>query len=458
MNLQVQTFRTAAPVAALLAIAGTADGAVLTAGPGGTYPTVQAALNAAVALPGDDEVRVREGVYPENLSIDLGGLGDLIELSGGWNSSFTTASGARNTVIDGGGLGRVFEILTRGADRLVVHGMQFVNGEAEFRVGVTIDAQDGSSVALYNLTIRDNVAIADRASDAGLYASLSGSADLQVLDCDLLSNTVTSTGTVDARGGGLSVQLSNTSTVSIVGNRIRNNVVSIGPGGFGLGGGADIVQFDPTTTVLLTDNEFRENRITASDAFGTGLLLGGGNWMLRRNLFANNIDDDATAFGAQASLSAYGVSGAGIVSDTLVVNGNARGLQLNAGDDSILRANNLTIVGHPSERGLLANINGTGQLSVYNSISVNNGTNAQLGAGVTEGSNLFVDDPDLFIDPLVGDYRLATGAAAIDAGDDLPPGGLGPLDFAGEARIFGPAVDIGAYEANDVMFRDGFEV
>lgn len=160
-------------------------------------------------------------------------------------------------------------------------------------------------------------------------------------------------------------------------------------------------------------------------------------------------------FGAQLSLSAF--TGSGIVSDTLVINGDARGVQLGASGTAVVRANNLTIVGHPADRGLLANLFGSAQLSVYNSIAVNSGVNAQLGTGVTQGSNIFVNDPGLFRDLLGGDYRLALGSSAIDAGDNTPPGGLGPFDLDGQARMVGSVVDIGAYESNDLLFSDRFE-
>lgn len=455
MKRKIQTLQAVGPSLMLLALASAAQGAVLTAGPGGTYSSIQDALDTAVSLPGDDEIRVRFGVYPENLFVDLAGSGDLIEMSGGWDASFTTASDARTTVIDGGGLGKVFEIQTEGADRFVLHGMELANGEDMLRAGVALFARDSSSVELFNLTIRDNLAVADRTSAAGLFAVLSGSADLELRDCDLLENTVTSTGTVDGRGGGLTVELNDSAIARIIDNRIRDNVVTVAGSGSGLGAGADIIQFAGGTSIDLTGNEIRGNRIDASSVTGTGLMISGTNWIARRNLIANNIDDSANGFGAQLAVSTF--SGEATLSDTLVVDGNARGVQLNANNGAALRATNLTISGHFTERGLLASTSSGGQLSVYNSISVNNGVNAQLDPSVDEGSNLFSNDPGLFIDPLIGDYRLAPGSAAINAGDNTPPGGLGPLDLAGRTRVFGPAVDIGAYEADDVLFEDGFE-
>ena len=56
------------------------------------------------------------------------------------------------------------------------------------------------------------------------------------------------------------------------------------------------------------------------------------------------------------------------------------------------------------------------------------------------------------------DFRLMTHSPAMDAGDSAPFGGVTTQDLAGQARISGPAIDLGAYEADsDRIFRDGLE-
>jgi hypothetical protein len=56
------------------------------------------------------------------------------------------------------------------------------------------------------------------------------------------------------------------------------------------------------------------------------------------------------------------------------------------------------------------------------------------------------------------DFRLAPSSPAMDAGDSSPYGGVSTLDLAGAARVSGPAIDLGAYEAfSDRVFRDGFD-
>ncbi len=65
--------------------------------------------------------------------------------------------------------------------------------------------------------------------------------------------------------------------------------------------------------------------------------------------------------------------------------------------------------------------------------------------GFAEGGSTFTVDPR-FVDAAGGDYQLASGSPMIDTGTNGPPGGLPDVDAAGDVRVAGAAVDIGAYE------------
>ena len=74
-----------------------------------------------------------------------------------------------------------------------------------------------------------------------------------------------------------------------------------------------------------------------------------------------------------------------------------------------------------------------------------NGAPNQL-AGTSIGPHLTL--PPRFIDPAGGNLRLKASSPLIDRGDTCSPGGVAGPDAAGRNRLFGPAVDIGAFEWN----------
>ena len=74
------------------------------------------------------------------------------------------------------------------------------------------------------------------------------------------------------------------------------------------------------------------------------------------------------------------------------------------------------------------------------------------------GANPILQELELSVDPLFGlDFRLQLQSPLREAGVDEPFGGLSATDLAGEPRIIGAHVDIGAYENRDSVFADGFE-
>lgn len=82
-----------------------------------------------------------------------------------------------------------------------------------------------------------------------------------------------------------------------------------------------------------------------------------------------------------------------------------------------------------------------------------------VGQGTPDPSsiNTISIDPK-FVDPLNFDFHLRPNSPLIDLGSDtsIPVlGGMSAFDLDGNDRVIGPAIDLGAYEA-DVIFRDGF--
>ena len=76
---------------------------------------------------------------------------------------------------------------------------------------------------------------------------------------------------------------------------------------------------------------------------------------------------------------------------------------------------------------------GGGTSGTFEAILFDNGSDVY--GPVSESHNLR-EDP-LFLNPF-SDFHLRSGSPAIDAGDPVPPGGLGPWDFEGSTGSTGP--------------------
>lgn len=88
---------------------------------------------------------------------------------------------------------------------------------------------------------------------------------------------------------------------------------------------------------------------------------------------------------------------------------------------------------------------GGSQVYVYNNAHTVSGIINGIVEGGCEGICINVSQADpLFVNPAAGDLRLQAGSPAINAGDN----GVGPgvVDLAGNTRIQGGRVDLGAYE------------
>src|SRR5690606_28661537 len=66
-------------------------------------------------------------------------------------------------------------------------------------------------------------------------------------------------------------------------------------------------------------------------------------------------------------------------------------------------------------------------------------------AGSMQDAHSSFADP-LLLDMIEPDPRVAIGSPAIDAGNDPGGGVVGTIDYGGNPRIRGAAIDIGAYE------------
>ena len=94
------------------------------------------------------------------------------------------------------------------------------------------------------------------------------------------------------------------------------------------------------------------------------------------------------------------------------------------------------------------NIFANNQTNYYNPLNWDPGKtdyNMYYGSNVGPGSNSVTRDP-LFSNAAAGDLSLQSTSPAIGAGDpNTPQSVVGWLDYAGNARIYGGTIDIGAY-------------
>ncbi len=443
--------------------AGAARTATFNVGPDGSFTTIQAAINAAIAAGGSNQIRVEAGIYDENLTLTQ--TAGTLDIQGGWNAAFTQRNpDPTATEISGGVSARVLNAAVNGG-QFTFSGFFIVGGAATDRGG-------------------------------GVYLHAANNALAQIHDSRFVFNTVTATGSANALGGAFYAELFNSAALVFEGNVIDSNSATVSSG-VANGGGMFIEAFD-SSDVALSDCILQNNVSKATDASGHASAGGAqfdiaGNALItvsRTRFLANSLQaSDAT----HASFSGAFVSGSctgncefdftqdtfdgnhGLAASQLAVGMQAQGMAGNpkvyAADVQISRGDggglylqmdqgtaNLVSFSVADNAGTGIYLVPNATISLYNSLAFGNNANLIVaGPGSAQlGNNLTAGDP-LFIDAAHGNYRLQAGSPARDAGTASPPGGLGLFDLDGNPRTFGPAPDIGAFEIGDGIFKDGFD-
>lgn len=217
----------------------------------GDQPTVQAAINAAVA---GDEVVVAPGVYKENVNF------------GGKAITVRSSSGPAVTILDGQQLGSVV-IFTTGEGRgSVLRGFTLKNGRASSIGGSGIRLQ-GTSPTIVNNVITNN-----QGCSSGPGIHVQGGSPL--ISANVITNNSVQTGCSGQSGGGINV--SGAGSAEITNNTITGNSATFGGG----------VSFNAAGTPTLSNNRISGN---------TGISGGGGirlsnasNVLIRQNVIVEN--------------------------------------------------------------------------------------------------------------------------------------------------------------------------
>ena len=256
--------------------------------------------------------------------------------------------------------------------------------------------------------------------------------------------------TIDANERSRGFYISQAATVSLVGLTITNGLVS------GNGGG---IWCTSSSTLTVTNCNILGNSAT----YGGGIYLGSSTLAITNCTIAGNFG--SYGGGINSVLSTLTVTNCVILENSATNYGG--GIQHTSGT---LTATNCTITGNFSD-SYGGGIYNTGTMTINNTIVAGNTAKTarpNISGTLSGGNNLIGDgtgqtalvngvngnlvgtttNPIIpgFVNAAQGEYRLAVGSPAIDAGsNDLIPSGI-TTDFDGNARIYGGTVDIGAYE------------
>jgi hypothetical protein len=433
-------------ILAFAAAATSGRAAIFTVGAGGTHATVQAAIDAALAAGGANEIRVAAGTRLETVRIEAAGAVSLA-LLGGYLPGFTSRSPApvattldaehreppltvhctagevrvegfalvrgfdRDTGLSGGGA----EILASGTCAVGVTNVDLRDSRGG---GAHLYAADAASIALAHAALLRNDGGSVERYAAGILIVTSGDGRIDLSDVDLRDHT---------RGQSTLAIFQHEGKVTLRQVSLQDNDTSSGVWGF-LGR-----KCGPSATASVT--EIRGLRV--ENTTGAGPVLS--------RPAAVSID-----IGCKANL---------VLTDALLARG-VDGLSVRvpraAPWTSQLDFANLTVAdftgtGIVLDAPLSSVPPGVNAIHLANTIAFGNGVDLVVndpGGDVVRldhATNLVGVDP-LFVASAAHDYRLRSSSPGIDHGTAMPAGGLGLTDVAGSRRISGAAPDSGAFE------------
>lgn len=417
---------------------------------------LQAAVNAASS---GDVINVQAGTYQGNFTMKEG-----VNVVGGWNEDFTSQTDYA-TILDANESGIVlnqaaaFSTLTIWENLTIqkgkttgnnAHGAGVVvnkNGQIK-HCHVTHNTSAGQGGGVYNDAVNTNTDVC--ADDCLIdYNSATHGAGARVKGT-IKDSEVANNATTNNAGGGIHLQHGRA-----VNCKVHHNSAT-GAGGIRAYG-----------TCEITDCEIYNNS-TRTGATG-GIQVDGGSAVIKNCI----VHDNTSAGDVGGVRISSSTTAASKILNCLIYNNTASGiiggLRVEKGSDVIgntIVGNNQTKQdGDPGHSGLScsANANFPETVSLSNNIIwgnmhkgevgaqlyyvssfANRANNAVYNQSTGDGSiNLPADDPG-FVDAANGDYSLLWNSDLVNAGSNAVA--QGEYDLAGNARIAGGTVDIGAYE------------
>lgn len=398
----------------------------------GDQPTIQQGIEAATNT---DTVLVADGTYFENI--------DFIEKAITVASNFLIngdESHIANTIINGSqpinpDYGSVVTFASNEDTTSVITGFTLTEGTGTLYSsgywGGGILCDSSSPKVISNIVTNNS-------------ADYTGGIVI-VYDCSpvLLNNVISyNTATIDVGG----VTLWDNCNAYLEGNIISNNTANSGCGGL------LISESSPT----LVSNVIRENSAVSSSAGGVYIQLDSSPLLLN-NIICNNTSETESA-----GLGVYAGSGTSTTTvENCLIYGNTSGF--NGGGLWVYNANidviNCTISDNHADSnggGVFVNVNGN--VNLINGILWNNSpqeiciysgsvtaTYSDIQGGWAGDGN--IDEDPLFAGTGEDPYSLLEDSPCIDAGiPDTTGLNLPEFDLAGNPRVFGGRIDMGAYE------------
>lgn len=375
----------------------------------GDAPTIQAAIDAAA--PGD-MVLVVPGTYFEN--INFRGKAITVESS----------QGPDVTILDGSSAGSVVTFSSGEGLASVLRGFTVQRGNS---------SSDGGGVRIVSSspTIQGNAITNNRACGGG------GGIDADFSSARIEGNVITNNGQSASCSGGVGgggVGIGGAGQVQLINNVIADNSWS----SFSGGGITLWAAGSPT---------IRGNVIRNNSAYNQG----GGMWIINQsdasivqNLIVGN---RAQRGGGIYWLVPSGARGPLLVNNTIADNdGEGSGI-FASGFDAQSKLYNNIVVGSPGQPAVVCDqfYDPTPPILIANDVFSPAAVPYGGTCGDLTGTNGNQSADPLFVDPVAVDYHLTSTSPAIDAGDTSAPE-LPAMDFDGDPRVVGPAIDQGVDE------------
>jgi uncharacterized repeat protein (TIGR01451 family) len=399
-------FLVAILLGAMVVVPPSAQGAELHVCSTCTYTTIQAAITAATS---GDTIKVAQGTYTENLSVN-----EAITLLGGYSPpDWTTRGPASSTVINGNGSGTVIFVQLANA---TIDNFKITGGSGYYKGG-GFNRSRGGGIYIEGgePTISNNIIQGNWAAEGGgicIDNSLDGgSKQPQIIGNTISGNTAVRT-TNWGWGGGIATCLT---SPSIKNNTISNNTAY-------WGGGLMIAWY---SGAIVENNTITGNQALGSEGVGGAFFIEDSSAFIKNNVIASNV---AQRYGDGIYIVKYTTTPpqSQIVNNTIVANkysdsGTHEGIVVR--DLSPIIRNNIVV------------LNGYGirRYSGPNPVMSNNdvwGNSVANYSDLSPGTNDISADP-LFVNPSGGDYHLQEGSPCIDAGTSS---NAPTTDFEGDHR------------------------